>query len=111
MTDPVWPAALDPSDRGTLYANSVTMAGTQWDITMDFQLATPAPGTPVSETQLTPYRVARIIVSPTHAKVLAGLLTRAVTEWEEKFGKLPDASALMPESPSPAPAAPPDGEQ
>lgn len=101
MTQPVWPESEDPSDSEPRYANSVTIGMSQWDLTIDFGLATPAPGSPVSEMQLTLRAVSRIVMSPTHAKVLAGLLTKTVGEWERQFGKLPKADVLMPQPDAP----------
>ena len=99
MTQPVWSESEDPSDSEPHYANSATIGMSQWDLTIDFGLATPAPGSPVSEMRLALRPVSRIVMSPTHAKVLAELLTKTVSDWERKFGRLPKTSALMPPAP------------
>lgn len=102
MTESVWSAPLNPGDRGAAYTNSVNVALTQWDLTLDFQFATPAPGSPSgrslegSNVPIASERVARLVMSPTHAKVLSEALTGAVAEWERRFGPLPDTSVLLP---------------
>ncbi len=116
MADAVWSAPLNPEDRGAAYTNTVNVALTQWDLTMDFQFATPAPGTAAgSPPQFAAERVARLVMSPTHAKVLSALLGNAVKEWESRFGQMPDISVLLPgglqalQSPLPDPEAAQDG--
>lgn len=100
MAEAVWSAPQNPEDRGAAYTNSVNVAFTQWDLTLDFQLATPAPGSSASPAVATPpiatERVARLVMSPTHAKVLSEALRNAVGEWESRFGQMPDVSVLLP---------------
>jgi hypothetical protein len=100
VTQPVWAESEDPSDSDPRYANSVTIGMSQWDLTIDFGLATPAPGSLVSEMRLALRPVSRIVMSPTHAKVLAEILTTTISEWEHKFGRLPETGALMPSTPA-----------
>jgi Protein of unknown function (DUF3467) len=100
MTEAIWSAPLDSGDRGASYTNSVIIGATQWDLTIDFQLTTPAPGSTVSDPQFVAQRVARIVMSPTHAKVFAQFLGNAVGTWEGRFGPLPEAATLMPQPPA-----------
>jgi hypothetical protein len=44
-------------------------------------------------------RVARIVMSPTHAKVLAERIREAVSGWETRFGRLPTVNQLNPPPP------------
>jgi hypothetical protein len=53
-----------------------------------------------------PQRAAQIVMSVTHAKVLAAYLTRAITDWEAKFGTLPSVDVL---APAPQPGGAEDG--
>ncbi len=100
MAEAVWSAPLNPEDRGAAYTNSVNVALTQWDLTLDFQFATPAPGSsaspPGGNPPIAAERVARLVMSPTHAKVLSEALRNAVAEWESRFGPMPDVSVLLP---------------
>lgn len=100
MADAVWSAPLNPEDRGAAYTNSVNVALSQWDLTLDFQFATPAPGSaavsPDANVPFATERVARLVMSPTHAKVLSAALRNAVDEWESRFGQMPDVSVLLP---------------
>jgi len=90
MTEPAWSAPM-----GAAYANSVNVAFSQWDFTLDFQLAAPpAPGAEAGA--VSPTSVARVVMSPTHAKVVAELLSASVQGWEQRFGALPDAEILLP---------------
>jgi len=66
-------------------------------MTVDFQLVVPVAGP--TGAHLVPRPVARVVLSPTHAKVLAEIIRRSVVEWEERFGTLPDVAALMPRPP------------
>jgi len=109
MTEQVWPASQDPSDTVSRYTNTAYIAMSQWDLTIDFRLASPAPGTPVDAPLSVTHEVARIVMSPTHAKVLAKLIGDAVSKWEATFGDLPDAAKLLPAVADPGEQAP--GEQ
>jgi hypothetical protein len=97
VAEAVWSAPLNPEDRAAAYTNSVNVALTQWDLTLDFQFATPAPGSSANvNPPVTAERVARLVMSPTHAKVLSEALRNAVEEWERRFGQMPDISVLLP---------------
>lgn len=101
-----WTEAPGPPDVASRYVNSAEIALSQWDMTIDFQLATPVMGGgQASEPPFLAQRVARIVMSPTHAKVLAELIRGAVGEWETRFGPLPDVESLTPH-----PAAAPENE-
>jgi hypothetical protein len=99
-----WTEALEPSDFASRYVNSVEIAFSQWDMTLDFQLATPVKAASAGESPFMVQRVARIVMSPTHAKVLAEMIKGAVGEWETRFGPLPDVAKLAP-GPATAPAS------
>lgn len=102
MAEAVWSAPLNPEDRGAAYTNSVNIALSQWDLTLDFQFATPAPGSaavaPNTSPAIAAERVARLVMSPTHAKVLSEFLRNAVAEWESRYGQMPDISVLVPDA-------------
>jgi Protein of unknown function (DUF3467) len=118
VAETIWSAPLNPEDRGAAYTNSVNVGVTQWDLTLDFQFATPAPGSSsnpaYANVPLATERVARLVMSPTHAKVLTEALRRAVAEWESRFGPMPDVSVLLPglgaaQQPQPDPEVGPNG--
>jgi hypothetical protein len=79
----------------SLYVNSTGIAMSQWDLTIDFQLATPPDELSPGETYRGARRVARIVMSPTHAKVIAESLSAAVRDWQERFGALPSVDELL----------------
>jgi len=95
MAEPVWSAPLDEANVGAGYTNSVTIGTTQWDVTLDFQFRTPAPGN-AANAELPSQRVARLVMSPMHAKVLAEVIAGAIRAWEHNYGALPDAEVLLP---------------
>jgi hypothetical protein len=67
-----------------LYVNSVRIDYTQWDVTVDLLLITPAGDIPAEAGSQTTYateRVTRVIMSPMHAKALAESLGEAVKMW------------------------------
>ncbi len=79
-----------------LYVNGVRIDYTQWDMTVDLLLSTPAgeiPSEPGTEAAYATERVARVIMSPMHAKALAESLSDAVRAWETGFGALPSGVA------------------
>lgn len=75
-------------------------------MTCDFQLVTSEGVGTASGPQLLTQRVARIMMSPTHAKVLAEMIRSAVNQWEDRFGALPAVDELL----TPGPAAAPGNE-
>lgn len=93
---PPWADGPGVPGSAALYVNSAGIAFSQWDLTLDFQLATPPERlVPGVEAQVTTQRVARLVMSLTHAKVLARDLQAAVAQWETQFGALPTIEALM----------------
>jgi len=97
-----WTEVSGLPDVASRYVNSVEISYSQWDMTFDFQLATPEKVAGAEEAQLQVQRVARIVVSPTHAKVLSESIRDAVSGWETRFGPLPSTAQLT----SPPPTAP-----
>lgn len=95
--DSSWPDGAESPDPASRYVNSVNIAFSQWDMTLDFRLTTPDEITDAGEATLRVERATRILMSPTHAKVLADIIQRAVSEWETKYGPLPDVSRLWPQ--------------
>jgi hypothetical protein len=101
MTEQAWPASMSAADVSADYTNSVNASFTQWDVTLDFRFVTPPPGgaeagtagawTPGAGTP-----VARLVMSPMHAKVLAEVMSNAVQAWETRFSALPDIEVLSP---------------
>jgi hypothetical protein len=74
------------------YVNGARIDYTPWDMTLDFMLITPAGDIPEAKGTEPDYsadRVARIIMSPMHAKAFAASIGDAVREWEERYGHLP----------------------
>jgi hypothetical protein len=99
-----WPERPDSPDVASRYVNSTDIAFTQYDLTLGFQLVSQEKAAPAGQPQFRAQRVARIVMSPTHAKVLAQMIGTAVGQWEGVFGELPDAARL-----SPSPPAAPEG--
>ncbi len=91
----IQPDWQDGGDAPSLYANSTGIAMSQWDITIDFQLATPPERLPPGETRIEARPVARIVMSPTHAKVLAESISTTIRDWEGRFGALPSVDQLL----------------
>ena len=102
---PDWAEQSGSPDAASRYANGTDIAFTQWDMTLDFQLATAEKATPTGEVRFVAQRIARIVMSPTHAKVLAEMIRNSVSQWEDRFGTLPETEALM----SPGPSTSPEG--
>ena len=90
------PSPQDSVEATAQYVNGAQIGMTQWDLAVAFTLSFPAPDSTVENQRLTSQTVVRILVSPTHAKVLANLLTKAVSDWESKFGPLPSVEQLAP---------------
>jgi hypothetical protein len=103
---PEWTEQSGSPDAASRYVNGTDIAFTQWDMTLDFQLAVGEKSATAGEMRFVAQRVARIVMSPTHAKVLAEMIRNAVSQWEERFGTLPDTNALM----TPGPGVAPEGE-
>ncbi len=78
---------MPPEIQGGVYANNMVVAHTQEEFVLDFIMATPPVGT-VN---------ARVVVSPSHARRIAAALVDNVTKYEERFGKIKDVPAAMPE--------------
>jgi hypothetical protein len=78
------------------YVNGARIDHTQWDMTFDFLLVTPAddiPDTTGTEPDYSIERVSRIIMAPMHAKAFAARISEAVDAWEGNFGRLPRGGA------------------
>ena len=75
-----------------LYSNATNVGWSIWDIRLTFAFAEAA-----TEESLKLRQVAKIVMSPQHAKSLAGLLNSRLKIYEEKFGPLPDVSATIQE--------------
>ena len=95
-----WPETPGSPDVTSRYVNSTDIAFTQYDLTLDFQLVSQEKVAPAGQAQLRAQRVARIVMSPTHAKVLAEMIRTAVSQWEGTFGPLPDTASLTPGLPT-----------
>jgi Protein of unknown function (DUF3467) len=95
-----WAETPGSSDVASRYVNSTDIAFTQYDMTFDFQIVTAEKVAPTGEPQFLAQRVVRIVMSPTHAKVLAEMIRNAVSQWEGRFGELPDVASLTPGLPS-----------
>ena len=79
-----------------LYTNGVAGQLSQWDITLFFQYNTAA--LPVTGTAVEPVSqsVAKLVMSPQHAKALIAVVQDAVAKWERAFGDLPGLDKLIP---------------
>ena len=95
MPEPVWATPLDLADVAPRYANGTTVAMSQWDLTIEFQQRQPVHDKSVSDPEWDLRSIARIVMSPTHAKVLAEILSNSVATWEERFGPMPSTQTLL----------------
>lgn len=68
-----------------LYVNSVRLLVSPYDF--QFIAGTTAPN---NEGEIVTYVKAKILMSPSHAKVLAGILATHVAAYEKNFGPIPD---------------------
>ena len=75
------------------YANSVDILVSVYDFQLILGLIEEA-----SSERLVAKVVARIMVSPQHAKALAGVLATNVKKYEEMFGQIPGAPSVEPSS-------------
>ena len=80
------------------YVNSVNIQASQWDIAIDLFHQFVVLGTPPAP-QTVQQVVIRAVMSPQHAKALAHILTKSVSDWEERFGALPPLDVLIPPPP------------
>ncbi len=78
---------MPPEIQGGVYANNMVVAHTQEEFVLDFIMATPPVGTVI----------ARVVVSPSHARRIAAALVDNVAKYEKRFGKIKDVPAAMPE--------------
>lgn len=95
-----WPAQQATGEPATpQYVNTAALSFGQWDVVIDFRLQyRAAVDTPENEGP-TVEPVIQVVMSPTHAKVLAYLLDQTITEWENRFGELPSVEQLIPTPP------------
>ena len=92
-----WTEVPGSPDAASRYVNTAEISYSQWDMTFDFQLATPEKVPGAEESELSLQRVARLVMSPTHAKVLAERIREAVSGWEARFGRLPTVAQFSPQ--------------
>jgi hypothetical protein len=95
IDEPTW--AATPGTAPLLYSNGANVAMSQWDMVIDFQQSAPPSGTLLQGQAWASRGVARIVISPTHAKVLADILNKAVRQWEAAYGELPPPEKLLPQ--------------
>jgi hypothetical protein len=75
------------------YSNGVLVNATPWDISIEFQHLTVVGTADNSAPEVDVQTVARIVMSPQHARLFQDVLTGVVAQWEEQHGKLPDPNA------------------
>ena len=79
----------DPLDVPSFYANSVQVMQGPYDVTLTFRhIFDLVDGTAQGKT------VARVAMSPQHAKALVAVLMERVALYEQKFGQLPSRAAM-----------------
>jgi hypothetical protein len=107
---PTWTSLASAVPTGDVapavqYVNSASTAFSQWDVSIAFRLQRPVLDSSGATAGVTSDPVVQVVMSPTHAKVLAHLLAGVVTEWEGRFGTLPDVESLL-SNPAPQESAP-----
>lgn len=79
-----------PAGPVDIYANSVQIISTAYDVLFEFSVNTPV-GVITPDTQnfaLERSNICRVRMSPQHAKSVLVILLQQVTDYEKKFGKL-----------------------
>jgi hypothetical protein len=72
------------------YCNAAQVIATEWDISLDFSQLVPfPPQEPGGQPSVARNTVARIIMSPQHAKAFSELLRQNVADYERQHGELP----------------------
>lgn len=71
------------------YCNAAQVLATEWDVSLDFaQLVLGLPQEPGEPPSVTRNPLARIIMSPQHAKAFSELLRQQVADFERQHGEL-----------------------
>ena len=97
-----------PAGVPASYCNGVQISVSQWDVTCLFFHAVPVPVEQPGQEALSERRLVQaVVMSPQHAKALAGLLDRNVQAWEQQNGEIRLPDDVYSESTVPAPEAPP----
>jgi hypothetical protein len=91
-------AMSSPAD--SVYVNGAQVNFSAWDMTITFFAFAPAPSKPGSDAEgeevvATGVPVARLVMSPMHAKGLAAVIQGVVQDWENQYGVLPEAERLL----------------
>lgn len=72
------------------YCNAAQVLATEWDVSLDFaQLVLTLPQQPGESPSVIRNPLARIIMSPQHAKAFSELLRQQVADYERQHGELP----------------------
>jgi Protein of unknown function (DUF3467) len=75
---------ITPENMQAVYANNVSMAISQWDISFAFGLLLDA-----TENRIVVRDSVSVVMSPQHAKVFSQVLDRNIAIFEKQFGTLP----------------------
>ncbi len=81
-----------PEPDVSRYVNGVLVQQSPWDFVLDLrhQYLIADRGREGEEPSVASQTVARIVMSPQHAKALHALLGEALSAWEQSFGELRD---------------------
>ena len=67
-----WGISQPATEEPARYTNGANVASSQWDVTIDFLLASQATGSTPENPLIQQHRVAQIVMSPMHAKAFDG---------------------------------------
>lgn len=93
LTDPA--NRLISTGSPPIYVNGALITVSQWDVGVQFLLQGVNQIVVGQPAEVIAQPVTKVVMSPTHAKVFAEMLTRQVGEWEQKFGALPPTDVLL----------------
>lgn len=97
-----------PGGTPVSYCNGVQISVSQWDVTCLFFHSIPVPVDQADPAAQQERRLVQgVVMSPQHAKALAGLLRRHVEGWEQVNGEISLPDDLYSEFAGPAPATQP----
>jgi Protein of unknown function (DUF3467) len=99
VTYPLWANTLSPQAPTFRYTNGAAILFSPWDFSLLFTQGVPgsAPSPELASTQAPiaaplpgPELVARIVMSPQHAKAMLKALGENIAEYEKRYGAIPD---------------------
>lgn len=79
-----------------VYVNGVQVNATPWDLSFDFQQLTVVGADEHGAPQVAMQSVARIVMSPQHAKSFQLIFNNVLDQWQQQHGQLPEPQFGVP---------------